>query len=71
MAKLRNGAQIVVPKIAGKWSVWSQTDDTVGAHALVPANEEARQTKYKFIVVKVTHKRTVAEPMIEFIRGEK
>lgn len=68
---MRAGARLKLADLPGTWSVWSQINDGPGAHAVVPADDEARATGLTFAVVRVKQARTKAHPDISLVRVQK
>lgn len=56
--------------LPGKWQVWSQTGDSPGAHAFVPADETARATGIKYAIIRAKFTRGAARPLLTLIRTD-
>lgn len=66
----RYGEPITHPGLPGRWTVWSQTDDCPGAHAVTPADDTARKTGVSYAVVRATRVRGASTPLVQLIRTE-
>lgn len=51
------GRETVQPGLPGRWSIWSQSADSPGAHFVVPIDESARETGIKFATVRIKQPR--------------
>lgn len=71
MSALEPGSTLAVPELAGRWTVWSQSDECPGGRFLVPADNVARATNVKYAVVKVTHPKACADPTVQLVRVER
>lgn len=58
------------PRLPGRWSVWSKSNETPGAYFLVPVDDTAKAFGVKYAVVKAVHTRTAAKPVITVIRTD-
>jgi len=67
MPTLPYGHTTPLPGLPGRWSVWSGADVTPGGYFFVPANDEARQTGHKYVVVKVIYPRSAAHPEFKLL----
>lgn len=70
MTALRAGAQVEVPELPGKWSVWSQAADAPGAYFVVPLTPPARDVGLKYAVIRVIQKHAEPRPTIRLIRTD-
>lgn len=67
---MKAGSVASLPELPGRWSVWSKSDETPGAHFFVPLDDPARASGVKYAVVRVTNVQGVAEPRLSVLRTE-
>jgi hypothetical protein len=70
MPGLSIGAALRVPDLAGRWSVWSKSDETPGAYFVVPLDDEARGLGVKYAVVRARTVRGAASPTLTVVRTD-
>jgi hypothetical protein len=70
MPTLTIGGTIRVPDLDGRWSVWSQSDETPGVFFVVPQDEAARSLGVKYAVIRAVMHRGSAEPTLTLVRTD-
>jgi hypothetical protein len=70
MGALHIGSIMSVPEVAGRWSVWSQSNEAPGAHFLIPIDDEAKAIGAKYLVIRAVHKRDSTYPLITVLRAD-
>lgn len=60
---MKPGTVITIPDLAGRWSIWSKSDECTGAHYVVPVDDAAR-SRGKWATVKITRPKSSSEPLI-------
>lgn len=70
MSLLKAGAQVEVPELPGKWSVWSQAADAPGAYFVVPLTPPAHDMGLKYAVIRAIQKQTEPRPTIHLLRTD-
>ena len=70
MSALPVGSTSRIPNVDGRWSVWSQSNESPGAHFLIPLDEDAKAVGAKYIVVRAVVKKGASEPLLTVIRSD-
>lgn len=75
MSSLHVGAHLKADQakalgLAGSWSVWSKAGECPGGVFVVPADDTARNSGLKYVVIRAVMKQTAIEPALSLVRAD-